>query len=123
MQRKEKKKKMADEEPFGTTPIPTALADGSPVEISLDTSGVDSVAQQPQSQQIAVYEAKPNEDCINGSLLDVNQHFVVYAVKNGLIRVLHRHSAMKALLRGHAGQQVTDIRFFLDGDFGCSQQS
>lgn len=107
---------MTDEEPFGTTPIPTALADGRPVEISLDMSGVDSVAQQPQSQQIAVYEAKPNEDCINGSLLDVNQHFVVYAVKNGLIRVLHRHSAMKALLRGHAGQQVTDIRFFLDGD-------
>lgn len=107
---------MADTEPFGTTPIPTALPDGRPVEISLDTSGVDSVAQQPQSQQIAVYEAKRNEDNINGYLLDVNQHFVVYAVKNGLIRVLHRHSAMKALLRGHTGQTVTDIRFFLDGD-------
>jgi enhancer of mRNA-decapping protein 4 len=107
---------MVEEEPFGTSPIPTALPDGSPVEVSFDTSGVDSVAQQPQSQQIAVYEAKPNEDCINGSMLDVNQHFVVYAVKNGLIRVLHRHSAMKALLRGHQNQIVTDIRFFLDGD-------
>lgn len=107
---------MGDKEPFGTTPIPTASSDGSPVEISFDSSGVDLVVQQPQSQQIAVYEAKPNEDCINGSLLDVNQHFVVYAVKNGLIRVLHRHSAMKALLRGHQNQTVTDIRFFLDGD-------
>eukprot|EP00980_Cylindrotheca_fusiformis_P012667 scaffold3103_cov136-Cylindrotheca_fusiformis.AAC.5 len=105
-----------EEEPFGTTAIPTALPGGGPVEVSFDPSGVDSVAQQPQCQQIAVYEGKANEDCINGSLLDVNQHFVVYAVKNGLIRVLHRNSAMKALLRGHQNQTVTDIRFFQDGD-------
>jgi hypothetical protein len=58
-------------------------------------------AQQPQAQQIAVYEAKPNEIWINGSLLDVNQHFVVYAVKKGLIWVLHRHLTMRTLLRGH----------------------
>jgi enhancer of mRNA-decapping protein 4 len=105
-----------EEEPFRMTPVPTVWGDGSAVEVTIDTSGFESVAQQPQSQQIAVYEAKQNEDCINGSLLDVNQHFIVYAVKNGLIRVLHRHSALKALLRGHAGQQVTDIQFFLDGD-------
>ncbi|CAJ1965694.1 unnamed protein product [Cylindrotheca closterium] len=103
------------DEPFGTTAIPTSLAGGVPVEISVDTSTFEE-AQQPQTQQIAVYEAKRNDECINGSLLDVNQHFVVYAVKNGLIRVLHRHSAMKALLRGHHNSQVTDIRFFLDGD-------
>ena len=117
-----------DDEPFGTTPLPTSTSDlaGSkstgrdPVEITLDMSSLvdesSGIAQQPQTQQIAVYEPTPNEDCINGSLLDVNQHFVVYAVKNGLIRILHRHSTMRTLLRGHANQKVTDIRFFLDGD-------
>jgi hypothetical protein len=105
----------SDDEPFGTTPIPTSW--GSPLTVTLDLSpSTSEVAQQPQTQQIAVYEATPNEECINGSLLDVNQHFVVYAVKNGLIRVLHRHSAMRALLRGHQGQTVTDVSFFLDGD-------
>lgn len=131
-----------DDEPFGTTPIPTSLPDDrgidAPVSVTLDMdpilggsgigglggingginggNGIGIVAQQPQTTQIAVYEATPNEACINGSLVDVNQHFVVYAVKNGLIRVMHRHSAMRTLLRGHTRQSVTDLRFFLDGD-------
>ena len=109
---------MSGDEPFGTTPIPTESGNGSSLEVTLDlwSNPANEVAQQPQTQQIAVYEPKLDEDCINGNLLDVNQHFVVYAVKNGLIRVLHRHSSLKALLRGHQGQVVTDISFFLDGD-------
>ena len=71
----------SEEEPFGTTPIPTSMGGSSPVSVQFDWK---ESAQQPQTQQIAVYEATPNEDCINGSVLDVNQHFVVYAVKNGL---------------------------------------
>jgi enhancer of mRNA-decapping protein 4 len=107
---------MSDEEPFGTTPLPTE-SDGGSLEVTLDLwSRSAKVAQQPQTQQIAVYEPKLDDECINGGLLDVNQHFVVYAVKNGLIRVLHRHSSLKALLRGHQGELVTDISFFLDGD-------
>ena len=109
---------MSDEEPFGTTPLPTESG-GASLEVTLDLwsrSAATTVAQQPQTQQIAVYEPKLDEECINGGLLDVNQHFVVYAVKNGLIRVLHRHSSLKALLRGHQGDTVTDISFFLDGD-------
>jgi len=109
---------MSNDEPFGTTPIPTSNSSGGgSLEVTLDLwSKSAEVAQQPQTQQIAVYEAKADEECINGSLLDVNQHFVVYAVKNGLIRVLHRHSSLKALLRGHQGHVITDISFFLDGD-------
>ena len=111
--------------PYGTTPLPTSLDVGgggggngaaNAAVVWFDGGAVQDIAQQPQTTQIAVFEATPNEECINGSLLDVNQHFVVYAVKNGLIRILHRHSALRSLLRGHAGQQVTDIRFFLDGD-------
>jgi len=105
---------MAPLEPYGTTPLPTSSS-GSPVQVWFDAESVLDAAQQPQTQQMAVFEATPN-DCLNGSVLDVNQHFVVYAVKNGLIRVLHRHSTLRALLRGHDGQRVTDIQFFQDGD-------
>jgi len=118
-----------DDEPFGITAIPegslSLTFDESKLEESFFggsniTNGV-IVAQQPQTQAFATYEASKNENLdplitLNGSLIDVNPHFVVYALKNGLIRVLHRHSAMRALLRGHSNQVVTDITFFHDGD-------
>lgn len=102
-------------EPFGTTPLPVQQS-SSPVQLTIDADVLLETAQQPQTQQIAVFEATPNEECINGAALSVNQHFVVYAVKKGLIRVLHRHSTLRSLLRGHTGQTVTDIQFFQDGD-------
>jgi hypothetical protein len=39
-------------------------------------------AQQPQTQQIAVFEAAPNDDCISGACLDVNQHFACTPLKS-----------------------------------------
>ena len=119
------------DEPFGTTAIPTSCSpdkgSSRPTSVRFDVSALEqklfngSVAQQPQTQAIAVYEASKNDDDeylirLNGSLIDVNSQFVIYTVKNGLIRVMHRHSAMRALLRGHANQVVTDIKFFHDGD-------
>ena len=116
-----------NDEPFGTTSIPTGAFsltfDESKLEESFFGGGSNGavVAQQPQTQAFATYEATKNETLdplitLNGSLIDVNTHFVVYALKNGLIRVLHRQSAMRALLRGHSNQVVTDITFFHDGD-------
>ena len=114
-------------EPFGTTSIPTGAFSLTFDESKLDeayfgggSNGV-VVAQQPQTQALATYEATKNEALdplitLNSSLIDVNSHFVVYALKNGLIRVLHRQSAMRALLRGHSNQVVTDIAFYHDGD-------
>jgi hypothetical protein len=117
-----------DDEPFGITAIPEGYLSLTFDESKLEQSFFGSnsangvvVAQQPQTQAFATYEASKNESLdplitLNGSLIDVNPHFVVYALKNGLIRVLHRHSAMRALLRGHSNQVVTDITFFHDGD-------
>lgn len=85
------------------------------VHIYYDPQSIPESTQQPQSQQVAVFEAKPNE-CNGGKMLDTNQHFVVYAVKNGLIRILHRQSSVRALLRAHEGKTVTDIEFFGNGD-------
>mmetsp|Transcript_6212 Transcript_6212/g.9134 ORF Transcript_6212/g.9134 Transcript_6212/m.9134 type:complete len:957 (-) Transcript_6212:56-2926(-) len=98
-------------EKFGAVPLPAGK-----VRILYDPTSVTGEAQQPQAQQVAVFDAKPNDDCVNGSLLDVNEHFVVYAVKNGLIRVLHRQSTVRSLLRAHEGRKVTDISFFQSGD-------
>mmetsp|Transcript_660 Transcript_660/g.1513 ORF Transcript_660/g.1513 Transcript_660/m.1513 type:complete len:1077 (-) Transcript_660:183-3413(-) len=113
-------------EPFGATSIPIGSYSVTFDESTLDESFFGGqngivVAQQPQTHTFATYEASKNETLdplitLNGSLIDVNSHFVVYALKNGLIRVLHRQSAMRALLRGHSGQVVTDISFFHDGD-------
>eukprot|EP00797_Seminavis_robusta_P030403 Sro634_g178970.2 (1050) ;mRNA; r:16882-20183 len=100
-------------EPYGTTPLP---AKG--VSLRYDPGDdIWEIAQQPKSQQIAAYEGLFQADSIHGAtVLDVNQHFVIYAVKKGLIRILHRHSTLRTLFRGHEGQVVSDIRVFLDGD-------
>jgi WD40 region of Ge1, enhancer of mRNA-decapping protein len=99
-------------EPYGTTPLP---ANG--VSLRYDPGEVWEIAQQPKSSQLAAYEGYQTEESIHGgSVVDVNQHFVIYAVKKGLIRILHRHSTLRTLFRGHEGQVVTDIHVFLDGD-------
>lgn len=85
------------------------------VHIYYDPQSIPESTQQPQAEQKAVFEAKPN-DCNGGKTLDVNQHFVVYAVKNGLIRILHRYSPIRSLLRAHEGKVVTDVEFFQNGD-------
>lgn len=98
-------------EMHGAIPLPPGK-----VHVHYDPLTGIETAQQPQAQQVAVFEASPNDDCFNGAMIDVNQHFVVYAVKNGLIRVLHRHSSLRSLLRFHEGHIVTDIAFFQSGD-------
>lgn len=108
-----------DSEPFGTTPLPINDGDGV-VQISLDWNHKQHTMnnfQQPLTTVIASFDAFPIEESINGSCqVAVNPHFCVYAVKKGLVRVLHRQSALRALLRAHADQTVTDLQFFQDGD-------
>jgi hypothetical protein len=123
-----------NDEPHGITPLPVLVAD-HPVHIELNadecfhgstgtqyrhqisssssSSSSSSAIQQPQTQQMAVFEPLYTTDYINGKTVDVNQHFVVYMVKKGLIRVLHRHLPDRALLRAHEGStsRITDIRF------------
>jgi hypothetical protein len=96
---------------YGAVPLPPGE-----VHIYYDPSTTPVTAQQPQTQQVAVFDAQPNDNCLNGTLLDINPHYCVYAVKNGLLRVLHRHSTVRSLLRAHQGSQVTDVRFFQHGD-------
>jgi WD40 repeat protein len=100
---------------FGATPLPPVSVDTRKVWYNPSDVVTLGQPQQPHVQQVAAFEAVPNDDCKNGSVLDVNQHFIVYAVKNGLLRVLHRNSSVRTLLRGHVGK-ITDVSFFQNGD-------
>lgn len=40
----------------------------------------------------------------------VNARYICYGLRAGQIRVLHKDTAMRALLRGHT-QQIADMRF------------
>jgi hypothetical protein len=110
-------------EPFGTTPLPISIdidspATFTPLQVHYDSSS--SLVQQPQQpvqQDLASFVAERADFAIyGGSVIAVNQKFVVYAVKNGLIRILSRQSGMKALIRLHQNEIVSDMQFFQDGE-------
>ena len=108
---------MEPPETRGTMALPlsdSSTGGGVHVSVHVPTvmSSFSSLVQQPQTQQIANFDAKANDDVPNGRTVAVNPQFVVYTVKNGLIRVLHRHSSLRTLLRAHWEQRVTDIVFF-----------
>lgn len=109
---------MEDQEPYGTTalPVPFVLDTTDPVTVWYDAEVNMARAEQAQSREMAKFAAIPNDDCINGRLIAVNNHHVAYVVKNGLIRILNRHSALRSLLRFHENQKVSDITFFGEGD-------
>jgi hypothetical protein len=107
---------------FGTTPLPVNLdpsASLATLHVLYDPSMASSkdASQQPIQQEIASFTAENADFSINGaSVVAVNQHFVIYAVKKGLIRVLHRHSSMKSLFRHHQNETVSDIQIFQNGE-------
>lgn len=47
-----------------------------------------------------------------GSLISVNERYISYPIKNGLIRVINQTSVSRMLLRAHEYAHVTEIAFF-----------
>lgn len=47
----------------------------------------------------------------SGNLITVNNYFICYIVKGELIRVLHKRSAARGLLKGH-NTTITDLKFW-----------
>jgi enhancer of mRNA-decapping protein 4 len=58
---------------------------------------------------ITLYNTEPTGNI--GNLIAVNNQYICYAIKNGMIRVINQSSVLRVLLRGHT-QHVTDIAFF-----------
>ena len=122
----------------GITPLPITLEDDTPsslpytpLEVTYDPSLsiVSSSSsdpqqqkqpqiQQPLQQELASFVAERADYTLYGaSIIAVNANFIVYAVKNGLIRILSRHSTTLSLLRLHKNEIVSDIQFFHDGEY------
>ena len=94
----------------------------TPPSASSSDNGEDAAApapfkqQQPVTQNMAKLDGLPQPESVTGaSAMAANPHFGCYAVKKGLIRVLHRQTGTRTLLRAHQGQRVTDLQFFHDG--------
>ncbi|GLD96251.1 hypothetical protein PINS_up004934 [Pythium insidiosum] len=47
-----------------------------------------------------------------GTLVAVNDEFIMYPIKNGLIRVIHHASGQRHLMREHSEHEVRDVGFF-----------
>lgn len=101
---------------LGATPLPLSSA-GSPVRVTFE---IPTEVQDVQATQRAAFPATRLDDPLNGSLVHYNDSFLAYAVKNGLIRILHIGSSGKTLLRSHEGQTVTDLQFFQQNDILAS---
>lgn len=121
----------------GITPLPITLEVNdtpsslrvpyTPLEVTYDPSlsivsdpqqQKQSQIQQPLQQELASFVAERADYTLYGaSIIAVNANFIVYAVKNGLIRILSRHSTTLSLLRLHKNEIVSDIQFFHDGEY------
>lgn len=47
-----------------------------------------------------------------GNLISVNEHFISYPIRNGLIRVISQSSVDRLLIRKHENHAVTELAFF-----------
>lgn len=47
-----------------------------------------------------------------GNLISVNEHFISYPIRNGLIRVISQSSVDRLLIRKHESHAVTELAFF-----------
>ena len=63
----------------------------------------------PDVTPITIYNS--TQEYRIGNSIAVNDDYVVYAIKKGMIRVINQHSTSRCLLRGHTGL-VSDMRFF-----------
>lgn len=88
-----------------TTPLPNASV---PTKVTLSNDG--KTPTQPHTNPITNLASTPNT-ISTGSLLALNDNYIVYAVKNGLIRVMDRSSSLRTLLRGHK-ERISDVGFF-----------
>ena len=90
-----------------TTALPSA---SKPTKIILQSTATNPT--QPHTSTITDLSSTPNT-IPTGSLLALNDNYIVYAVKNGLVRVIERSpkSNLRTLLRGHK-ERITDASFF-----------
>ncbi|RDY08653.1 Varicose-related protein, partial [Mucuna pruriens] len=84
---------------------------GDHVAYDVDVRLPGEVQPQLEVAPITKYGSDPNP--VLGRQIAVNKSYICYGLKQGNIRVLNIHTAVRSLLRGHA-QRVTDLAFFAE---------
>ncbi|XP_058787969.1 enhancer of mRNA-decapping protein 4-like [Vicia villosa] len=84
---------------------------GDHVAYDVDVRLPGEVQPQLEVAPITKYGSDPNP--ILGRQIAVNKSYICYGLKQGNIRVLNIHTAVRSLLRGHT-QRVTDLAFFAE---------
>ncbi|KAL2332875.1 hypothetical protein Fmac_014088 [Flemingia macrophylla] len=84
---------------------------GDRVAYDVDVRLPGEVQPQLEVAPITKYGSDPNP--VLGRQIAVNKSYICYGLKQGNIRVLNIHTAVRSLLRGHA-QRVTDLAFFAE---------
>ncbi|KAK7301861.1 hypothetical protein RJT34_12737 [Clitoria ternatea] len=84
---------------------------GEHVVYDVDVRLPGEVQPQLEVAPITKYGSDPNP--VLGRQIAVNKSYICYGLKQGNIRVLNIHTAVRSLLRGHT-QRVTDLAFFAE---------
>ncbi|BAT88440.1 hypothetical protein VIGAN_05193300 [Vigna angularis var. angularis] len=96
--------------PSGKVPKGRHLS-GERVSYDVDIRLPGEVQPQLEVAPITKYGSDPNP--VLGRQIAVNKSYICYGLKQGNIRVLNIHTAVRSLLRGHT-QRVTDLAFFAE---------
>ncbi|KDO22533.1 hypothetical protein SPRG_11715 [Saprolegnia parasitica CBS 223.65] len=72
----------------------------------------DTDARSLEVTPITLYVSERASDL--GTLISVNEHYISYPIRNGLIRVINQSSVNRILLRKHEQHAVTELAFFND---------
>jgi len=73
----------------------------------------DGIGNESAKKSLSSSEGIPTA----GHLLAINSTYIAYAVKKGLVRVIHRINGTKTLLRGHNDStRIIDATFFGSGN-------
>ncbi|CAJ1960234.1 unnamed protein product [Sphenostylis stenocarpa] len=96
--------------PPGKVPKGRHLA-GERVAYDVEVRQPGEVQPQLEVAPITKYVSDPNP--VLGRQIAVNKSYICYGLKQGNIRVLNIHTAVRSLLRGHT-QRVTDLAFFAE---------
>ncbi|XP_016170876.2 enhancer of mRNA-decapping protein 4 [Arachis ipaensis] len=84
---------------------------GDHVVYDVDVRLPGEVQPQLEVAPITKYGSDPN--LVLGRQIAVNKSYICYGLKQGNIRVLNIHTAVRSLLKGH-NQRVTDLAFFAE---------
>ncbi|KAL4141181.1 hypothetical protein PRNP1_014303 [Phytophthora ramorum] len=92
-----------------TTP-PGVRLSGEAVEYQPRGETAPGESRSLEVMPITLYTSERSSQL--GNLISVNEHFISYPIRNGLIRVISQSSVDRLLLRKHEHHTVTELAFF-----------